>query len=582
MASPGRDDIFLGLDIGRVNTRVAVFGISEGKYRLLASKMARTEYGHRDHLAAGVQEALAKLQAELKLSFVHPVEPGVGRVAINQQVVNRVGLSLSSPPPVRAALFGLTAKGSLAAGTALFGQLPVTLVGVYGSADLADEPAVIESLIKERPEILFLTGGEDSGAEAPLTRWVEVIRLLCRVLPEEIKPTVFFLGNPKLEPIVRRRLEPICPLVMLPNLQPVLGARDEVPSKAAISRYVISKQMQNSPALQGLSQLAGNQVGTRGFALDRMLRFLSRSKGHRPEAEKTILAIDIGAASSMVCVGRGGRTAGFRSPAREADLAEFLADATSPVHEWTAAPIDREGVISFLANQILFPGLMPQTLPELALSQSLARYQIRSAMRGLLERVDDFAYDAEKGLMGNCDQVIASGAALTNAPTPGQAMLILMDALQPWRETMLILDSDHILPLLGLLGEVEPLLPVHLLESDAFLNLGTVIPVVSNVSDGEIVLTVKVGMGSGKVYDLEVPKGSLRRLIVPSGERVTLTLDPIPHADVGGGPGVQRRITVKASLLGVVIDARGRPLLLPADNDERLEKLRHWLWTLGG
>jgi flagellar biosynthesis/type III secretory pathway ATPase len=58
---------------------------------------------------------------------------------------------------------------------------------------------------------------------------------------------------------------------------------------------------------------------------------------------------------------------------------------------------------------------------------------------------------------------------------------------------------------------------------------------------------------------------------------------------VGAGKG--RQVTVRAftgkssegtirlgeSLLGIIIDARGRPLNLPADNPTRIRKLREWL-----
>jgi len=178
--------------------------------------------------------------------------------------------------------------------------------------------------------------------------------------------------------------------------------------------------------------------------------------------------------------------------------------------------------------------------------------------------------------------IIASGAALTNAPTFGQAMLILLDSLQPWQETTVLLDRHHILPILGLLGEAEPLLPVQVLDSDAFVNLGVVLPVVSQDPEGVLVVSVHVAMDSGKPYDVDIPQGALRRLLVPAGECVTLTLTPAPGADAGVGPGVQRQTRVKGGALGVVIDARGRPLRLPEKDDERLERLRHWLWSLGG
>ncbi|MFH1524569.1 MAG: hypothetical protein ABIF04_06365, partial [Chloroflexota bacterium] len=63
-----------------------------------------------------------------------------------------------------------------------------------------------------------------------------------------------------------------------------------------------------------------------------------------------------------------------------------------------------------------------------------------------------------------------------------------------------------------------------------------------------------------------------------------LYLQPLHHADVGFGPGRTREsgIPVTGTALGVVIDARGRPLRLPLDAGQRRELLKKWLWALGG
>lgn len=203
-------------------------------------------------------------------------------------------------------------------------------------------------------------------------------------------------------------------------------------------------------------------------------------------------------------------------------------------------------------------------------------------MLGLSARQASFEFDPDNGLLSQCATVFASGAALTGAPTWGQAMMILLDSLQPWQETTIILDQHHILPMLGLLGEAEPLLPVQVLDSDAFVNLGTVIPVVSQAQEGVLVLSVNVALDSGKTYTVDIPQGALRRLLIPVGEAVSLTLEPALGVDVGAGPGVSRQARVRGGELGVVIDARGRPLRLPENNEERVEHLRHWLWSLGG
>lgn len=585
MAGLDRMGPLIGLDIGRVNTRVSVFGINGGKYRLQGCQTARTDFGYDGHLAAGVQQALEILQHDLERNFIPPSTSQLGPVMINQQVVEQMGLALSVFPQLNAALFGLTARGSLAGGIALAGKLPVNLLGAYGLAELVDETAVVKSLLNSRPALMILTGGTDSGAEASLERWVEVVRLVCRTLPEEVSPIVFFAGNPVLEPLVRRRLDPTCRLFTLPNLQPVVGEWDDIPSQSAIIGQILSLSTRKLSGLQGLIQLSGDLASTRGFLLDRMVRFVSRSKNKRSRFGEParILAVDIGGGSTMVCAGEEGRSAAFRSPIWDGrSLEDWLSAAGEFVYHWTAAPLRQAEVARYLANQHLFPGTIPQTLSELAVSQSLARYRIRSAMAGLAERNTGSDYDDVKGLQGHYETVIASGAVLTAAPTAGQALLILLDGLQPWREVRFVLDRQHILPLLGLLGEAEPLLPVHVLDSDAFVSLGTVVPVVSEESEGVLIASINVAMESGKAYEVDIPQGALRRLIIPPGEAVSLVLEPISGVDVGAGPGVSRKIKVRGGLLGVVIDARGRPLNLPKDDEARVERLRSWLWVLGG
>ncbi|MBC6940282.1 MAG: hypothetical protein DWB59_09715 [Anaerolineae bacterium] len=67
-----------------------------------------------------------------------------------------------------------------------------------------------------------------------------------------------------------------------------------------------------------------------------------------------------------------------------------------------------------------------------------------------------------------------------------------------------------------------------------------------------------------------------------AGEAAKLTLQPLHRADVGFGPGRGQTITVHGGALGLVIDARGRPLQLPSDAVRRRELFKKWLWTLGG
>lgn len=168
------------------------------------------------------------------------------------------------------------------------------------------------------------------------------------------------------------------------------------------------------------------------------------------------------------------------------------------------------------------------------------------------------------------------------APTPGEAMLILLDGLQPCGITTMVLDRYHLSPLLAVVGEAQPVLPVHVMNSDAFVNLGTVIAPISRAQQGEVTLSAAVETSSGQKYAVDIEQGTLRRLLIPEGESAVMELQPDKRTDIGFGRGVGGRVKVTGGLMGVVVDARGRPLRLPEEDEARVEQLRRWLWSLGG
>jgi hypothetical protein len=82
---------------------------------------------------------------------------------------------------------------------------------------------------------------------------------------------------------------------------------------------------------------------------------------------------------------------------------------------------------------------------------------------------------------------------------------------------------------------------------------------------------------------LDVLAGSLEVLPLSPGQVVSVKLRPLHRADIGRGPGQGGSIKrVVGGSIGLVIDARGRPLELSKDPERRRELLKKWLWTLGG
>lgn len=575
----------LGLDIGRVNTRASYFGISEGKFRLQGAENAPTSLGPSLHLGSGAGAAMRQLEKQADKVILQPDGGLLLPVNARGQGVDRVALALSTGPDVRTVLLGVTQKGSIAAGRALVDSLPLALEGVYSLIDLADEPKIIETIIEKRPEIILITGGEDAGAESPVRRWIEVIRLVCELLPPEKKPTIFYAGNPLLQETASRRLEPVTNLRICNNIQPEVGERDFIPAQVLLDQEILQIWKERVPGMADLEELAEGLWGTKHFGFSRMVRYLSWRENRREEVKRNnILAVDLGANDLIVSVGMRGKASTIRQSSTIGQLSEVSPQLISEkVFRWTATNVNLQETQQFLFNKTLMPQGIAENVYELAISQAHARVRLQLGMEKLSSHYPELPYHPQNGLTGHFEPVIASGAALTHAPTPGQAMLILLDGLQPWGITTMVLDRYHLLPLLGVIGGLEPILPVQVLGSNAFTNLGTVVTAVSADRQGEKILSVQVKTSTGKNYTVDIVQGSLRRLVIPAGVSAELELAPSRLTDVGfGEPGLGGRLKVTGGTLGVVIDARGRPLKLPNNDEVRVETLRRWLWTLGG
>ena len=82
--------------------------------------------------------------------------------------------------------------------------------------------------------------------------------------------------------------------------------------------------------------------------------------------------------------------------------------------------------------------------------------------------------------------------------------------------------------------------------------------------------------GELKVLTLEYKEGS-------DSEPAQCEAEIVPERqfDVGAGKGKLRRMTLTGGAVGVIVDARCRPLVVPSVEAARITKLRQWLGALG-
>jgi hypothetical protein len=180
------------------------------------------------------------------------------------------------------------------------------------------------------------------------------------------------------------------------------------------------------------------------------------------------------------------------------------------------------------------------------------------------------------------DLILAGGGVISDGTSLGQSLLLLLDAIQPVGIMPILLDQNNLLPMLGAAASRSHYLPVQVIESGAFIGLGTVVSVIASANYGDQVLKAKLTYDDGTEARAEVKFGGLEILPLPNGQSARLSLQPLRRADAGLGAGKSGTVTVTGGALGVVIDARGRPLQIPSDPVRRRELMKRWSYTVGG
>jgi hypothetical protein len=253
---------------------------------------------------------------------------------------------------------------------------------------------------------------------------------------------------------------------------------------------------------------------------------------------------------------------------------------------WLPFDIKPGEVEAVITEKELHPASLPQDSRELLLEQAIAREALRATLASARTGWPAELSGPRPPLMPwHLDPIIGAGSILGRAPRPGQAALMLLDALEPIGVTTLMLDPFGLMPALGACALVQPLATVQALGAGGLVTLGTVVTPVGRAKPGTIVLKLRMKYENGGDLTVEVTAGSLEVLPLPSGQKARLNLWPSRGIDVGrGGPGRGGgSIDVMGGSVGLIIDARGRPLAsaLPFDPGKRQERVQQWLWDMG-
>ncbi len=591
-------------DCGTVFTKVSLFGLVEGQYRLMARGEAPTTIlPPQNDITQGIIEAIGIIEQITGRQFLSQGQL-VTPEEENGDGVDAFITTISAGGPIQLVVLGavnstlealaeqavsglyaethaLPSPSFVAANT----MTPVSgaLVGQsQGAIGWTPERLALEwerqlgHMREIQPHAALIVGMADgSSGPVPLQ---EACQLLVNAAKEheerygsdENTVAVLYAGAPQYIDAVRRMLYGVADVTRVDSLvsQAQLGS-----ISIAVGALHERSVLQRIPGYGRVQAWSNAEPVATATSLSSLVRFLAQHYA------MNVTAVDVGGATTTVML--AGEQGEFVPNVNvgigvASGMAAVLQQAgVQRITRWLPFALSEEELRQFVLNRVGHPHVLPVSPRDLQITHAIAR-------EAMILTVDMAKRNTTN--WPDADLILATGGVLAHAPTYGQVALMLLDALQPRGVTSLVLDKTMLISQLGAVATVAPITAVQVNENDAVTHrLGTCVVPFGQLQPGQVALTVGVEYTNGRQHKVDVMTGSIEVVPLRPNEQALLTLFPAPGVDVGLGPGERARAAeeIDGGLVGLIIDARGRPFAIPTDEAERQARIMQWMQAIG-
>ena len=440
-----------------------------------------------------------------------------------------------------------------------------------------------------RPDMVLLSGGIDGGTVSHVVELAEIIKTANPKprLGMNYKLPIIYAGNNKAQQNVKDAIGDISDLLVVPNIRPTLEKENLKPSRDKIHDLFMEHVMAQAPGYNKLMEWADFPIMPTPGAVGEIIKKIS-------EVEKiSVVGVDIGGATTdvfSVFNGEFNRTVSANL-GMSYSICNVLSEAgVSNVARWVPFEIESSNLTNRIANKMIRPTTIPQTLDDLKIEQALAREALRLSfiqhkefavsLKGVQqERTISDTFDQKMSgetivNMKELDLIVGSGGVLSHAPRRSQAMRMLIDSFLPEGITQIAVDSIFMMPQLGVLSTFHEKAALEVFHKDCLIKLGTCVAPLGQYKIDQDLLRYEI-MADEKKYEGNLKYGELLLLSIPKGEYDCL-IQPNGNVDLGFGRGNEFKGTIYGGEVGIVLDGRGREIYFSNDASERISQILKW------
>jgi hypothetical protein len=440
----------------------------------------------------------------------------------------------------------------------------------------------VAKLRRLAPNVVVISGGSQGAKAESYRKLVEVVleanrqeRILAIATGETRRvSSLVFAGPREAQAKVIEQVAGQCEVFPVDTIRPSPERENLAPMQAQLATIYQERLLPTLPGYRRLSEMSNTLITTTSDAVSLITRFLAKDV----EANR-VLTADLGGsnaalfyadAQDFASMVRGGFGLSF-------GLSNVLAETTPDLlRRWLPFEINDDELIHYALNKTLRPQILPATERELFIEGAFGR----EALRVLME---ELGREAPNGFDYN--RLIGAGGPLVNAPL-WQTALLLLDGLQPAgaSESGLVeldLDSTMLMAAAGTLAALNPNAAAYLFRYDCLHRLGAVVVVQGKGTPGAPAARVRLRKGDDHLKEIVVPYGSIALLHLRADERATLEIQlessfRIGSSRAGALVSTAEGTFISGGALGLIIDARGRPINFAADPAARMAQVADW------
>ena len=438
-----------------------------------------------------------------------------------------------------------------------------------------------------RPDMVLLSGGVDGGTKSHV---VELAEILAAANPKprlgnNYKLPIIYAGNKEARKEVNKTLVGKTDLRMVDNIRPTLEIENLQPSRDKIHDLFMEHVMAQAPGYDKLKEWTDFPIMPTPGAVGEIIKRIAKKE------KISVIGVDIGGATTdvfSVFKGKFNRTVSANY-GMSYSICNVLADAgVDNVSRWLSDDVDNLDLTNRIANKMIRPTTIPQTLEELMIEQAIAREALRLSfiqhkifavsLKGVQQErtISDTFEQTMSGVtlvdMEELDMIVGSGGVLSHAPRRAQACKMLIDSFLPEGITQLAVDSIFMMPQLGVLSSVYEKAAIEVFNKDCLIRLGTCIAPLGEGKQGDSMMEYTINVNGSDI------QGELKY-----GELILIKADfDLYQAEFR----TKGDFTIKNNKdyigevyggeVGIILDGRGRPFNFKFDTQGRKELINNW------